>query len=364
MTEQLYTLRVAAMGHIDAAEGAGCDTSSLWAGVEVDAAIKEEKILRSLGIRHLDEKATRCRRHKDETAESILEKAGVSYVKTKAYRESKLRLAKEERKKELGQKMNMATLTRRQVEILRDSGVEWLDQEDMTYCLYDSKCVDKLAIDTCTTATTSLAESTVSTVYAEKELMRRLKRGWTNLPCGKVCGNPGKGVFQQCGMPLIQKNGLVECVVCGVVGDDDYKEYADVNAHRDRDDATAGVIDIATAVSTLTPHPSLSFDRLTIVKNDQDTNFNEPAEEKTSGLHAKAERTKHLSPVAENLSEDVGKMFSGQPQRFPEEDEDTMEALGRMLFEGWSLSSEKCPHCQFSLIVNGKDKTCVKCDNR
>lgn len=349
------------MDRIDAAEGAGCDNSSLWTGVEVDAAIKEEKILRSLGIRHLDEKATRCRRHKDETAESILEKAGVSYLKSKAYKESKLRLAKEQRKRELGQKLNMATLTRRQVEILRESGVEWLDQEDMTYCLSDSTSVHKLTVDTCTTATASLEESTVSTAYAERELMRRLKRGWTTLPGGRLCGYPGKGVRQQCGMPLIQKSGLIECVVCGVVGDDNYKEYAAVNAHRDDATVTPGVIDIATAVSTLTPHPSVSFDRLTVVDKGQDTNFNEPAE-KTSGLQAHAERMKQLSPVAENLPD--SKMFSGQSQQRPDEDEDLMEDLGRMLFEGWSLSSDTCPRCKFSLIDNGEDRTCLKCDNR
>lgn len=313
--------------------------------VEVDAAIKEEEILRALGIRHLDDKATRCRRHKDETAESILEKAGVSYIKSKEYKESKLRHDKEQRKQELDQKLTMATLTRKQVEILRDSGVEWLDQEDMTYCLSDSTSVHKLAVDTCTTASASLAESTVSTEYAEKELLRRLKRGWTNLPGGKVCG---------CGMPLIQKKALIECVICGVVGDDNYKEYASVNKLRDDATATPGVIDIATAVSSLTPHPSLSFDRLTI-----DTNVNEPAEKTI--VHANAEMIHHLSPVAEKSPVDDGNMFSGQQQL---EGEDVMEALGRMLFEGWSLSGDVCPRCQFGLIVNGEDTTCLKCESR
>jgi len=88
-------------------------------GIELRVPSRAEEILRMLGVVHLNEKVTQARYCEDETDAAILKEAGVTYVNTSEYEESKRMGKEEERKREMAEKMTMKPLSRAEAEILR-----------------------------------------------------------------------------------------------------------------------------------------------------------------------------------------------------------------------------------------------------
>jgi uncharacterized Zn finger protein (UPF0148 family) len=287
-------------------------------------------ILRDLGVLYLDNKFTRPRRSDDETEAMILKEAGISYVEDEYKAASKLFL---EKKGGRFSKAMIRTLSSQDAEILRKAGVTW-----------DDKTNEIIRVDTTVTnITSSLQRSlfgaenhyhetyhankenntqssavTVNSTYAERELTRLLKKGWSST--GKECN--------ACGMPIIikSKGGLLECVICGVLGgEDDYNnsDVEDINtpivnpAVRE----SPGLIEMDTTVSSMTTY---------LQKSASDTR------KPNSGIHQ----------AKENETDDV-----------------FHEALGSRLFDGWHLSRLNCPHCKLPLISEFEcaPTVCLRC---
>ena len=293
--------------------------------VEPKVKSREEEILRELGILHLENTITRHRNSEDETEVDILKQSGIRYVNSAEYEKSISKEQLKEKKKEMNEKMNIK-LSRVEVEILRDFGVSWLDnmavvQDEDTY-RHKLDC-----------ATSDTAASTVNSTYAERELTRRLKHGWTST--GDQCA--------ECSMPIICKpdSTLLECVICGVVGgeednfksieekeEDDDGEPKEYNPdHLIEEMESPGVINLGTNMSTITPS-IVTNDRFGIEEHDHE----DTAEEETK---KKAEQDE----AAYN------------------------EALGRRLFDGWELTKLNCPDCNSPLLSEypGATSVCLRC---
>jgi uncharacterized Zn finger protein (UPF0148 family) len=159
----------------------------------------------------------------------------------------------------------------------------------------------------------------VNSTYAERELTRLLKKGWSST--GKECN--------ACGMPIIMKakGGLLECVICGVVGgEDDYN--SDVEDNYDPSFCptvmeSPGVIKVGTSMSSM---------------------------------------TMNLQNSASDIKEPDCKTYQANKEN--EIDEAFNEALGSRLFDGWQLVPKTCPHCKILPLIaefEGSPTVCLRC---
>ena len=283
-------------------------------------------ILRDLGVLYLDNKFTRPRRSDDETEAMILKEAGIRYVE-----EDECNAASKKKGGRFSKAM-IRTLSSKDAEILQNAGVTW-----------DDKTCEIISVETAMTSMgsglqrnvlgtenhyhetyhanketgTHSSVGTVNSTYAERELTRLLKKGWSST--GKECN--------ACGMPIIikSKGGLLECVICGVLGgEDDYNS--------DVEDRNTSIVD-----PTVTESPGLI---------EVDTTV--------------SSMTTHLQKSAS----DTKKPPSGVRQAEENETDDTFhEALGSRLFDGWHLSRFNCPQCKLPLISEFKcaPTICLRC---
>lgn len=319
-------------------------------GIEIKVQSREEGILRELGIVHLGNKVTRSRT-KDETDATILKQAGISYINT-TEDEKKASKDHKEKKREMKDKLNMKPLSRTEVEILRKAGVTWLDNmavingDDDTYC-------HKLACGTSMTATDTFGDgSTVNSTYAERELMRRLKHGWSST--GEDCG--------ECGMPVIcksKKGSLLECVICGVIGGEDNYDCHEEEAMMD---GGQGVINLGTNMSNMSPNAEAN-ERFSKEKYDYQTHHCHECQ--TALLEGDTimgyDECMYCGDCAEKIFEPACSKKEEANQ--DELDVSYNEALGRRLFEGWELTTSNCPSCNGPLIseFQGAPIICLRC---
>mmetsp|Transcript_6204 Transcript_6204/g.13505 ORF Transcript_6204/g.13505 Transcript_6204/m.13505 type:complete len:498 (+) Transcript_6204:265-1758(+) len=384
--------------------------------VELRLPSREEEILRSLGVLHLDGKTTRPRYNVDETDVSILKEAGVHYVNTAEYEEranAERRMVLDKKKKKMSKEANeenKVLLTRGEAQLLRSVGVNWFDTVAAMHDQKDKvpfKLCDNIPTSTMTgTTTATLGEtSTVNSSYAERELMRRLKRGWTST--GDEC--------RECGMPVICKgrgSDMFECVICGVVGghDDDDGDYNDGHGHdaardslegRCNDDPSEdgpGVFEVGTAAtygggSTIASSVGGHNERYTIHMmepvhemtayhnncegftkpvretsyNCEEGNTNQPDEERDDSTmycdHLEDGEMYDQSSYREEIQHvDVDEDYKGDD--VVDDDEAYKEEIGNLLFEGWELTKLTCPHCNLPLMSNGEDDVqpiCLRC---
>lgn len=343
-----------------------------------------EIILRDLGVLHLDVKVTRPRRSDDETEAMILKEAGISYVDLD---DSEANVSKVYTGKKKGRvsKAMIRTLSSKDAEVLRSAGVTWDDKTcvefsgergESTVALLKKgwsltgdgcrecgnpiicqsngglfECVkcgveggDVINVDiTVASTTTNLQRNNVpgmeerhyesyqankendthstavNSTYAERELTRLLKKGWSST--GKECN--------ACGMPIIMKakGGLLECVICGVVGgEEDYN--SDVEDNYDPSFCptvmeSPGVIKVGTSMSSM---------------------------------------TMNLQNSASDMKEPDCKTYQANKEN--EIDEAFNEALGSRLFDGWQLVPKTCPHCKILPLIaefEGSPTVCLRC---
>mmetsp|Transcript_3499 Transcript_3499/g.7726 ORF Transcript_3499/g.7726 Transcript_3499/m.7726 type:complete len:347 (+) Transcript_3499:195-1235(+) len=327
-------------------------------GIEIKVQSREEEILRELGIVLLDNKVTRSRYNKDETDATILKQAGVSYVNTAEYEESVSKEHTEKKKREMNDKTTMKPLSRTEAEILRAAGVTWLDNmavinDDDTYC-------HKLGCGTSLTATETVGGSTVNSTYAERELMRRLKHGWSST--GEDC--------EECGMPVIckSKGDLLECVICGVVGGED-NYNSDVEDGYDTGVGTAdemgmegpGVLNMGTNMSTISP--SLGASEMFGKEEEYDYQTHH-----CQGCQASLEEGAVMGEDQCMYCDACAEKMFEPTCREEETNQDELdavynEALGRRLFDGWELSTSNCLGCNLPLIseFEGAPIICLRC---
>ena len=303
--------------------------------VEVRLESREEEILRQLGIIHLENKFTRPRFHNDETDAMILQQAGVKFMNTDEWGDGA------GRKQELDEnddavneeKWSNKPLSMKEAEILRSAGVTLLDGTPISCYDDESFFCNKLDCATSATCSVTVGESTVNSTYAEKELLRRLKKGWSST--GEKC--------LDCGLPIIRKsrgNNLLECVICGVIGGEDNFHPNDVEASTLDDRAsTAGTVDemeipgifnVATFASTLTP---------CVEGHDNESHYPE-------------------QPF------DIPRDNENEKNENYEIESKYNEELGRRLFDGWVLSTSKCTQCKKLLVseFDGAPGVCVICE--
>ena len=146
--------------------------------VEVKLESREEEILRQLGVIHLENKFTRPRYHNDETDAMILQQAGVNLLNTDHWEAKSMNPTEEERNDIVSEeKWSNKSLSAKEAEILRSAGVTLLDDIPISYD--DDSFCHKLDCATRSTVAVTVGESTVNSSYAEKELLRRLKKGWS-----------------------------------------------------------------------------------------------------------------------------------------------------------------------------------------
>lgn len=243
------------------------------------------------------------------------------------------------------------------MEVLRSAGVTWPD--DMAVVYDDDTYGHRLGSASGAAGAGAPGRRTVNSTYAERELERRLEQGWRS--AGRVC--------EECGMLIISKSngGMLECVICGVVGEDDdavgEDEYVsdaedggggtveDVDACG-RGEYTAnespGILYVGTAStiaqsvapSVLDPGHALPWYREfeTVPAGDVP-----PEEGQREQCDARDEKRAARSHVNE---EDAYK-----------------EELGQRLFEGWELTKLNCPGCDLPLITEGgvDSVLCLRC---
>jgi len=351
--------------------------------IELKVRSREEDILRKLGILHLENKVTRARYTNDESDATILKQAGVSYINTEQYEESAALEEQRTKKKKRGMNKKL-TLNRKEAEILRSAGVHWLDNMAVVY--NDDTYCHKLGCETGTTATGTIGESTVnssavgtvgeSTVnstYAERELLRRLKHGWSST--GEECG--------ECGMPVIckSKGDLFECVICGVVGgEDNYNAELEDSYNPGLEDVGAfdeighnamgspGVFEIGTNISTINPNrTNISAITPNLEPNER---FNmEPGRdmyhchECQTSLVDDAQLGADQSMYCNSCNEKMFDQTRCMKETHNEDDEAYKEELGLRLFDGWELTKLNCPSCNLPLISEGEGASavCLRC---
>lgn len=310
-------------------------------------------ILRDLGVLHLDNKVTRPRRSDDETEVMILKEAGIMCVDLDDCEANSSKENVKEKRGRISEAM-IRTISSKDAEILQSAGVTWDDKtcveffgtsgestvtflkkgwsstgEECRECRMPIICKSKgvpecvkcgvvggevIKRDTTmmTSITASLQKSVsgmedstaVNSIYAERELTRLLKKGWSST--GKEC--------HACGMPIIckSKGSLHECVVCGVVGEED-----DCNS-----DAEDAVSESPRVIEVMTTN---------LQKSSSDMK----------------------EPECETHQANKDEM-----------DEAFNEALGSRLFEGWTLSSKNCNYCKSPLVTEfeGAPTVCLRCE--
>jgi len=168
---------------------------------------------------------------------------------------------------------------------------------------------------------------TINSAYAERELLRRLKSGWISF--GEKC--------KECNMPLIRKHkgDMMECVIHGVVGEEEDRDVVDEYHPEGRDDVE--------------DYESLATEDFI---RDQLRSLN--ADANMSVL------TSSLTPREQVVIEEE----DSEREQYHEGDDDYKEELGLRLFEGWELTSESCNQCSFPLIAEfeGSQSICLRCD--
>lgn len=314
-------------------------------GVELRVQSREEEILRELGIVHLTNKVTRPR-YNDEDDATVLKKAGVSYINSTEYEHNV------SKKNSDGQKYSsMKPLTRMEAEILRSAGVTWLDNMALIYD--DHTIYHKLGCGTGTTVmgTVGGESSTVNSTYAERELMRRLKHEWAMT--GEEC--------MECGMPIICKSGgndLLECVICGVVGEED--NYSPPGVEEDECDTHVGTVDEITE----NPHGVIHVgtNMSTIPSFEPIERFG-PEKHVDKVIHC--EKCQAAVVEVAVMGEDQCLHCDLCAKKIQEEADAAAynEALGRRLFDGWELSSKNCQNCNLPLVseYDGAPIICLRC---
>lgn len=334
--------------------------------VELKVRSREEEILRELGVLHLEGKVTRPRHSADETEISILKQAGVRYFNTAEYEESEWKKRGEKKNKELRDKLTKP-MNIREAEILKTAGITWVGDEtvseddetvskdDETVSKEDDADYQKLECGTGNTETITLGESTVNSTYAERELLRRLKHGWSST--GKEC--------EECGMPIIfrSRGDLLECVICGLVGDDEYYD-PDINYNPDADDVDLlhegpGVFDVGPNSSTFT-EPS---DRFNAMEEPSYEGYHRPECQAPSVECADLGEYQRMN--SDSCAEKI--MFDGkiceQVIYEGDDDDEYKEELGLRLFDGWKMTKLNCPSCNLPLISDGDcaPSICLRC---
>ncbi len=301
------------------------DSETLQECVEVKLESRAEALLSQLGVIHLENKFTRPRYHNDETDAMILQQAGVKLLSTNdgsIVGKSKNQVENEEERNDTvsEEKWSNKSLSVKEAEILRSAGVTLLDDIPISYD--DDSFCRKLDCATSATVAVTVGESTVNSSYAEKEVLRRLKKGWSST--GEKCSD--------CGLPIIRKskgNNLLECVICGVVGGED---IFNPDAEASLDDPTVGTVEemeipgilhVGTFVSTITP--------------GMDENGYES--------HHHEQPLDRASKEKETNEEEIDSEYN--------------EELGRRLFDGWILSTSKCTQCSKPLVLEFDGAPCV-----
>jgi uncharacterized Zn finger protein (UPF0148 family) len=284
--------------------------------VEVKLESREEEILRQLGVIHLENKFTRPRYHNDETDAMILQQAGVKLLCTDDW----LTISKSKNQVENEEKWSNKSLSEKEAEILRSAGVTLLDDIPISYD--DDSFCHKLDCATSATVSVTVGESTVNSSYAEKELLRRLKKGWSST--GEKC--------LDCGLPIIRKskgNNLLECVICGVVGGEDNfnpdtAASLDVPTVGTVDEMEIpGILQVGTFMSTITPGTD---------GNGCESHYHEQPLDR-------------ISKEKETNEDEMDSKYN--------------EELGRRLFDGWKLSTSKCTQCNKPLVSEFDGAPCV-----
>ena len=264
---------------------------------EFKTTSKQEGILRKLGILYLDEKVTRARVYDTETDEIILREAGVSLVDTPEYKQELKKKLIAEKKKEFNNKLSCKAINERDAAILKEYGVKSLAGFSITKDIEPRETVENKPLIVTTSESITVGSGSVNSSYADRKLRRRLRKGWA--PTDREC---------MCGMPVITLKGTYECVICGVVGDEAFRDE---------------VVDIVQSTEIHGPGVFLLN--------------SEP-----SGLN--------MSTLP---SEDNNE----------QEEEALREELGHRLFSGWVLLGTSCPACHLPLIGNNSDTpaTCIRC---
>ena len=287
--------------------------------IEIKVQSKEEEILRKLGVLHLENKVTRPKYNTDESDETILKQAGIYYVNTEEYKENAKREESDNiEKRKVASKLigEKKVLSSDEAQILRSAGVM---MDNMTIV----KDTNDISIGG--GSTIGGEASTINSKYAERELLRRLKSGW--ISSGEEC----KG----CNMPLIRKSkgDMMECVICGVLGEEEDNDVVDEYHPEGRDD-----------VEDYESPATEDFIRDQLRMLNADANMSTLTSSLTS-------REKVV------VEED-------EREQYHEGDDDYKEELGLRLFEGWELTQESCNQCSFPLIAEfeGSQSICLRCD--
>jgi len=289
--------------------------------IEIKVQSKEEEILRKLGVLHLENKVTRPKYNTDETDETILKQAGIYYVNTEEYTENAKREGSSNvEKKKIASKLigEKKVLSNNEAQILRIAGVK---MDNMTV-VEDTNDISGGG------GSTIGGETSINSAYAERELLRRLKSGW--ISPGQEC--------KECNMPLIRKSkgDMMECVIHGVVGEEEDRDVVDGYHPEGRDD-------VEDYVSPATE----DFIRDQLRSLNADANMSAL----TSSLTSREKLIEEEDTEREQFNE------GDNDDRYKEE-------LGLRLFEGWELTSESCNQCNFPLIAefNGAQSICLRCD--
>jgi uncharacterized Zn finger protein (UPF0148 family) len=181
--------------------------------IESKTISRQEEILRKLGILYLDHKVTRARVHENETDETILRKAGISFVDTPEYKQEAEKRSKNDMRREFNDKISSKPIKERDAKILKDLGVLSLAGFSITKDVAETLENKSISVSASDSTTSTVASGSVNSSYADRKLIRRLRKGWITI--GREC---------VCGMPVIAFKGNYECVICGVVGDETYCE--------------------------------------------------------------------------------------------------------------------------------------------
>lgn len=353
---------------IDSQEGA----------VELRRLHREEQILRRLGVLYLEDKVTRPRQAEDESDAAILKEAGVYYFNTKEFEAVTLEEEQRNIERQVYEKLMPKPLEPGVAEILRSAGVNLPDGEAVSSQrdaadangseARSRKLLKYDSLPPCTTASTAAGtagESTVASTYAERELLRRLKHGWSSV--GEEC--------EECGMPVIRKSkgDLLECVICGVIGDGERYDVAEEDVRDDPDAGRFGAyeevregpgvfsvggcsISALTHAHSLEPNERFDMDPIHETGHRRESESDLEEEAPLGGDQA----------IYSNARLDIFHDQIGDPVGSRRADDETFqEEIGLRLFEGWQLTEVNCPDpdCRLPLMLKDNNATpvCLRC---
>lgn len=341
--------------------------------IQYKAQSREEEILRELGIMHLDNKVTRARNNYNETDALILKQAGVVYVSTDEYKENLAAKKSNMKKKDKAQNVevgeevlaSMKPLSLTEAKILRKAGVTWLD--DMAV-VYDDTSITAASGSESMVEGGGLGsgggESTVNSTYAERELLHRLKSGCTST--GKVC---------ECGMPIIKdKGGLLECVTCGVVGEDEEHPIEGVYEYEPFPSYTVaepGVVDVGSttnmSLSQSLEGENIEYDTVNEhCHGCQTVLVNNAVMMDDDYLYCEDCAFGHTDKENLYANDAIAALGTEELEGITITEEDRLEeAIGEKLFEGWELTNMNCMNesCNLPLLREcaGVPSICLRC---